>query len=327
MVSQPEWEKELDTENLFRALRWMGNNLPDKEARKNLLLYLNSVNRKADGILLKKWSGNPISTDGWVSKLLLDGYILPEKSFFNFNKAVSEYINLAKMEKLEKKNKSKLIPLQVKPEYPFGELEYEIDLFLDKFKSDFSMAEWINKKNFSKSGIKACISFLQESHLIYYNEAIDDPKLLRESYGFTKTKMKKLVEFINSLIFDCNSILGLVSKVEPPKVKKKVDDVKSQDTNNINGAKEIWFLNSRTFEIGYYTQNDVNGLQLVGQNIENYNESKSLFRRDKKGHKKFVEDSKKSSSAQLRKQFNKLTSKIRTCGGRLNKHILIFKIV
>ena len=26
-------------------------------------------------------------------------------------------------------------------------------------------------------------------------------------------------------------------------IKKKVDDVKSQDTNNINGAKEIWFLN------------------------------------------------------------------------------------
>ena len=69
------------------------------------------------------------------------------------------------------------------------------------------------------------------------------------------------------------------------------------------------------------------GLQLVGQTIQNFDKKTSIMRVEKRKFNEFVESNKNATPRQLKTKFDSFKSKIRECTGRLNKHVIIYKLI
>ena len=95
---------------------------------------------------------------------------------------------------------------------------------------------------------------------------------------------------------------------------------------DIVGANEVWVFNTKTRMLGHYFANDMQTLAIKGTTIQNYNEGKSVEKKLRKPEEQ-LKAFKESGKVALRTFMEKIRAKEGKLRGRLNKDIVIMKVI
>ena len=82
---------------------------------------------------------------------------------------------------------------------PLGEVEYQIDLFVDNnYKSSFSMLKYLKQLDYKKK----IIEIMRVNYVDMLAELSDEDEQVKEAYDFM-TSMNKFRKFVQSIIDGC----------------------------------------------------------------------------------------------------------------------------
>ena len=298
----PFQNQKLDTLGILKALNHYNLNSTKKEAKKFLAEYLTEKG-KTNFLLtdLKHLKDDDFQAGtGYVARILVQGNSIPEVSEENFNQQIEdiEYqIKKAKMELPEQTQKSvNAVIADPVIEYDefaarYGDIEFQIDSAIaDSFRNlNFDISRWLDGHKVKPIDIKYMIS--QFTNLLSeIQEALSDKdKDLSEGYSnYTKPQMKRYVKMLEGWIQECEKHL-ITPKRKPRVIKTKppeqiVKNVKYQESHSelslisippeeIIGAKEVWFFNTKHRILIYYYS--TNRLSIRGTSIRDYGRSGS----------------------------------------------------
>lgn len=167
---------------------------------------------------------------------------------------------------------------------------------------------------------------------------------LLEAYEHAKTVHLEKYALALTKIVDACALVKEKKRVQRKPRKKKAPDLqkleskikymKSHDAYkivsvpplDIVGANEVWVFNTKTRMLGHYFANDMQTLAIKGTTIQNYNEGKSVEKKLRKPEEQ-LKAFKESGKVALRTFMEKIRAKEGKLRGRLNKDIVIMKVI
>lgn len=349
-----------DSLGVMKALNWYNVNSNRKESRKYLLDFLLSMQLKSDLANIKRIPENELSTTyGYVAKLLLDGYTLPDAEQQRFDGYIVELskqgLNVqpesAKkaVEKHQKDPSTKPWNYYTDVNSYIGEVEHQIDVFLhNDYRSDFSMYEFlktlpglINKHPKILEIKDVYLKHLKEILSAYEKTDTD----LVEAYGYIPRRgLKRYVNFMETIVSDCDKYASYLKPKRKPRKSKtpnkmkmvktfkyKPEDVdlglRSEDPLGIPGSKQVWIFNTKNRLLFHYDAIDEKvGLSISGSSLKGYDKESSKCKKIKKPFDE-LQTIIKNSRSDLVDEFDKIPGKEFGNGQRVNNDMLILRIV
>jgi len=183
---------------------------------------------------------------------------------------------------------------------------------------------------------------IYENDIAEIHAAINkEDEQLVEGYGaFTKTQLKNMLDFLESIVSACNMI-SQAKKAQrkvrkAPSIEKRVNKLKylkkdseyglaSVDPVSIIGAQTLWVFNVRQRKIGKYVAKDVSGLNVKGTSIVGFDEAGSVqktLRKPKDQLSEFMS----AGKVQLRKFLGGITTVETKLNGRINDAVVLLKV-
>lgn len=220
-----------------------------------------------------------------------------------------------------------------------GEFDHGVDLFFTG--KTFDAKSYLIKNEVKTSITKSIASYLQKP-LSEAKEALEGKdEQLSEGYShLTKRQLGKFVDYIQSLIDQCNSTSAILkaTKLKTAKVKspveltKKVvymkeDDVsglKSEHPSKIIYTSECWVYNAKTRRLFKYIALDGHKLSVKGMTIINIDADKSAGKIIRNPLKQ-LSGVKDMTSRPLTKFFNDIKGAESKASGRLSEDTVIVK--
>jgi len=115
-----------------------------------------------------------------------------------------------------------------------------------------------------------------------------------------------------------------------PKLNYKKEDndykIVSVQPSSIVGASQLWVFNTNSRQLGVYNALDRGGFTVSGSSIKNYDEKTSVMKRLRKPED-ILPKVLKGGKIVLRKLLPSIKSKESSLTGRINKHVIILKVV
>ena len=244
---EPVWNIQPDETNrlsrMARAFNWYTYHYGKKDAKDFIGHYLQYVGRDKDS---KAFRGVPDAkvrlTPGWVCRMAMMGLVLNEHEQCVLDDQLSQMLKAKEEIKAEKsqeevsddKAAQKLTiqdHLREKISECAGELEGMFDEFTQagaKMSADYKPLSLFRSMNVSPNMINT-IADIWKSKLAEFEEVIEgSDELLVEGYSqFTKTQMKQLVKFAETVIADAGSYVQLKKVERKPRAKKAVSPQKT----------------------------------------------------------------------------------------------------
>jgi hypothetical protein len=167
---------------------------------------------------------------------------------------------------------------------------------------------------------------------------------IKEGYSnFSKTQLKKLIAYCDTIITDALKISGESKATRKPRKRKvKTPDqlvsklqylseckefkLKSITPKQIIGAMQLWVFNVKTRSLGVYHAEDASGFSVKGSTLLNFAESKSVSKRLRKPEQTLPEVMSAGKVA-LRNLLGKLSTKESLLTGRINKDTIMLRII
>lgn len=216
----------------------------------------------------------------------------------------------------------------------------EIDAEMDNYKTSwFSTASYLAANKVSV-GIARFISSYFHKQKVELQAALDgtDPELVEAYRHLSKPNKKKMIEFMERIISDCQ----IYAKAEvKPRKKRKLNPVKvvsrmkyavenkefnlrSIDPKKILGAIELWTFNTKYRKLCVYKASSAEGLSIKGTTVQGFSDestSKTL-RKPEQILKKIGELTKHK----MNKAFEEIKAKGIKLNGRINNETILLKV-
>ena len=355
MGPEPSWADPDNLPTLTSALSWYTYSFGNKEAKEFVLDYAKSVGRSKDEIesLKSVPESKFVKQFGWVARMLCVGHKPDEKTktfFMRMYKSLLATKDTIKA--VEVVEEDTIAPkatiqsrIQDKAHEEAGELEGLIDDFVASgCKLQIDLDNYVKNKKLSSVVLKKiCDIFVVRSSRIANVIESKDPQYKEGYSNFTKPELRRLKDFIDSIVAATNK--GAVESKPVRKTRKKKEKpaavlvskvsylkedpetgVKSVLPEKIIGASQVWVYNAKTRILGVYRAADARGLSIKGTTIQNYKEDAAIAKKLRKP--KFTIDALISAGkVKMNQILSELTTKECNLTGRLNSDTIIVKVV
>lgn len=346
---EPVWNDPKKELPITRALSWYSNQMSEKESKKFTIDYVKSKKYSKEIIeSISSSSDSLFKNLGFVCRIIQRGANLDKLDWIDSR--IDEIVN----HKDEDIPDSKVSPTKSdrsirdrvfdQATQYINEIEGHVDTFIKTKKFDFKCYDWLVTNSIKPIYLKQIqdhYSPLLEELKIVINKKDDQ---LVESYShWTKKELTGYLNFIESIINDCNNFGSNVKTVRKTRKKKvitadkKVAKVqyKKEDTEyklvsvnptEIIGASEIWVFNTKYKKLGQYKASDDSGFGIKGTTLLGYDENFSIQKTLRKPLE-VLDEFKKAKKPELKKFMSKIKCKEAPLNGRINSDTVILKVV
>lgn len=355
MGPEPSWSDENNLPSLTSALNWYTYSFGNKDAKEFVLDYAKSIGRSKDEIAHLKSvpESKFIKQFGWIARMMCVGYKPDEKTKTFFMKMYKSLLVVDDTIKTEEVTEEDTIVVKStiqsritdKAHEEAGDLEGLIDDFVASgCKMQIDLDNYVKNKKLSSVVLKKiCDIFVVRSSRIANVLESKDPQDKEGYSNFTKPELRRLKDFIDSIVAATNK--GAVESKPVRKTRKKKEKpaavlaakvsylkedpetgLKSIQPEKIIGASQVWVYNAKTRILGVYRAADARGLSIKGTTIQNYKEDVSVGKKLRKP-KETLDDLSKAGKVKLNQILPNLSTKECNLTGRLNGDTIIAKVV
>jgi len=342
---EPKFDRELSKIELMATLNWYTQNKDTRDAVK----YANDYFRKNYKLNVENVIKEYPTTFGFVCRILNNGGIINEKDNTWFNETILKIKNDLANYKVEVVVDDKpVMPniqdrIREKASECIGELEGLLDEYiLSKFISNpkpYGVMHTLNIKGVHTNRI---LEHWKRIRAEYDTVLTTEDELIKEGYSnFSKTEIKKIVGFCDSIITDCMKVVDEANKSRKPRQRKqktpeqlvsklkyldKHEALVSENSKDIIGAIQLWVYNTKSRKLGCYNADDASGLSVKGSSIIGFNESKSTQKKLRKPEVTLPEIL-KGGKVYLRTALDDIKAVPATLNGRLNTDTILLRII
>jgi len=339
---------------LGRALTWYNYFYDSKKCIPWVHEYMKRNGYTKDDIkYIKRLKDHVVgSTLSSLCKIVLNnGDVLPKSSKQWMADRLYHCIELGKKEKEEEvveEAPKVVVSIQDRMNALAGRLlediEGEVDEFIVKVKSDFSLYKFLQSKECSAQVARKIADYYRPT----FEEVTDalnkvDPQLVEGYSHLTTAELKRTVAFYQTLVEDADRFAGNKKTIRKPRKKKeksaaqlssKVKYLKefaelklvSIDPANIVGSNQLWLYNTKYRVLSMYVSSSTAGLSLKGTTIQGFDEKASIKKKLRKPEQtlKQVLD---GGKIVLRKLMDGLTTASSECNGRINEETILLRAI
>jgi hypothetical protein len=342
---EPKFDRELSKIELMATLNWYTQNKDTRDAVK----YANDYFKKNYKLNVENVIKEYPTTFGFVCRILSNGGIINEKDITWFNETILKIKNDLANYKVEVVVDDKpVMPniqdrIKEKASECIGELEGLLDEYtLSKFTSNpkpYGVMHTLNIKGVHTNRI---LEHWKRIRAEYDTVLTTEDELIKEGYSnFSKTEIKKIVGFCDSIITDCMKVVDEANKSRKPRQRKqktpeqlvsklkyldKHEALVSENSKDIIGAIQLWVYNTKSRKLGCYNADDASGLSVKGSSIIGFNESKSTQKKLRKPEVTLPEIL-KGGKVYLRTALDDIKAVPATLNGRLNTDTILLRII
>lgn len=353
----------LDEKSVLDAYNWYNYFCEADDSKKYTLTWLkekakSQKNTEKMDMVIRRVNATKdynFRTLGWICRMLSNGTTLPKRTLEFRDRRLAEIVKAAAgsdTTQPEQKQVGRTTEERFRDSMNdlIGELEVELDRFSESFKGTFVPFDFLVSKNVKAAGIKEIIAFYKPVHA-ELSDAIRAPDAqLKEGYRkYSKSELKKIMEFVATILTDCNRIMenlneaASVKKTRKPRRKKvktpeqltsKLKYLASSDKYGVTSippkdivkSTQLWVFNAKTRELVSYIASDVDGLSVKGSTVLNYDEKLSVRKKLRKPEETLKEII-NAGKVTLRKIMSGIKTKDMKPSGRINKDTLLVKMV
>lgn len=341
-IDEPKFDGVMTSINTINALNWYHQNKENKDAQKYILEYT-----KKNKIAGRVNTSKSYLTLGWLCRLSMNGNSIGESG--------QEFIKLHLKKVLEKEEvvvekvvDTPTITIQDRMREKVAEIAGELEGAIDDYiESDFKDAKSPMSIMHDKAkGMHAdrLIEQFKKRRGEFDGAMNTSDKDMKEGYSnFTKTQLKKLIAYCDSIIVDATKISGNAKanrkqrkrKVKTPeqlvsglKYCKKSDEYKAESIapKQVIGAMQLWVFNVKTRKLGCYHAEDAGGFSVKGTKLVNFSEGKSLCKTVRKPEEHLT-NVLKCGKVALRNVISNITTKEAPMNGRLNEDTILLRVL
>jgi hypothetical protein len=344
---EPKFSIELTKTDLVKTLAWYAQNKDKNDAFKYACEYFEKKLKIDASFVLK----SKLATFGFICRILLNGGSLPIKNMIWFN---TEIENIKK--ELTKKPvdvspviKTNVINIQdrirEKASECIGELEGQIDNFiLSDFKVNVAPYTIFHTMNIKDAQTKFILEWAKRKRTEFDEALNTNDKQIKEGWSnFTKSQIKKLIDYCDKIILDCQKVSG--ESIQSRKPRKRT--VKSPDqltakmkymtefkelnltsikVTDIIGSMMLWVYNTKTRKLGVYHANDAGGLSVKGCGILNFSEIKSIQKKLRKPEQ-MLPDMLSGGKVFLKNVMDNIRAVDGKLNGRINCDTILLRVI
>jgi hypothetical protein len=342
---EPKFDRELSKIELMSTLNWYTQNKDTKDAVK----YANDYFKKNHKLNVDSVIKNYSTTFGFVCRILNNGGSVNEKELVWFNETIVKIKEDLAKPKVDVVVDDKPVQpniqdrIREKASECIGELEGLLDEYiLSKFTSNpkpYGIMHTLNIKGVHTNRI---LEHWKRIRSDYDNALTTEDELIKEGYSnFSKTEIKKIVGFCDSVITDAMKVVSEANKTRKPRQRKqkspeqlvsklkyldKHEELVSENPKDIIGALQLWVYNTKSRKLGCYNAEDASGLSVKGSSIISFNESKSIQKKLRKPEVTLPEVL-KGGKVYLRTALDDIKAVASTLNGRLNTDTILLRII
>lgn len=333
-----------------QSKKWLIEYMQKMDYDKEIIRKVKSLSWHKSGLEIENGNIINLKFAGFVSRMYNRGYekIIPESYAIRMNLVIDYFIKTksisftSNVDSPDNDNKSIQDHIKTQVNTLCGELEGELDDFYDNgFKTSLNVYEWLKQKN-----VKGLIAKkIGEEFRPLFEEIsnIDIDEDLKEGYSnFKKSQRKKYLNFLQTLIGDCDRYSSNQNKQRKPRAKKPVTatklvsklNYKSEDSEykitsinpaEIIGANSLWVFNVKYRKLGIYTSSNSDGLSIKGSTLQGFDEEKSVQKTLRKP-KEILNLALKGPKVSTYKLFESINSKEQPLTGRINSETILLRI-
>ena len=291
---EPTLKDDYTESQYVKSLTWYNYMCTISEARDYIKDYLKSKGRTVE---LKKFNRVPDSyvptTAAWIARMMTRGFNIKPNSVSFFETKLQYALSKANdNEETKEEKNTPVINIQQRIKERASDIIGDIEELIDSGE-EFSLYDWLKANEIPAT---YCSTIIQKytpwlAELIETHEGKDDQ--LKEAYShYTKSQLKKRIEFFNTLLSDAERYGNVTKKTRTPRkprpvsVEKKLKRFKYQKEDNtfkiasinpekVIGAQELWTFNTKYKIVTVFRAIDRGGLQVKGTSIIGYDEKNS----------------------------------------------------
>ena len=340
---EPVWEG-VATHSIIEALNWYTLNKDDKDAAKYLGIKEISIAKK-------------FMTLAWTRRMKARGCVFDEVMQDRIAAKESELQDTLKaLKPVKQQSATNVISIQErvqeKTDYYIMELEAKFDEFMlgdyhgNINQEDFDPYKWMVDAGIKPMHASRIAQYFNEraKQFVHYIDNWKTDEYISESFAKRGRKwLLHAANFARLFASDAEKIASNASKARAPRKKKpvsierkvknlkyleKYDDLKLQSISpsKIPGAMQLWVYNTKTRQLGVYNALDGGGLDVKGSAILNFAFETSIGKTLRKPAQtlKIVTDGGKIA---LRKALDGVNSKPKQLNGRINKDMILLRVL
>lgn len=346
MGDEPIYTGNIDKKSLIQYLNWYNCMSTNSEAKQFIIDYLNAIGRNEDAKKIKSINDSLIPTTlAWICRIISKGGIPPKEDIVYAKKLLSSTLESVVVSE-EIVSNDNIISIQDRMRERMRDIVGEVEEHIDNYiynNVEFSLYNWLQSNNIPATYCNNIIDKINpylEELLEAYKGADSD---LKEGYKhLTKTQMKNIIVFFNSLITDAENysqVRKKVRKARKPKVisvEKKIKNLKYQkeDSNykiasispdKIIGAQELWTFNTRYKTISVFRAIDRGGLQIKGTTLIGYDDKNSFTKGTGRKTEEIVRNVLTGGKIVLRKLMDQLNTD-KALATRINENTILLRV-
>ena len=286
-----------DVCGFVRALNWYSNIKSYKDSKLYTISYLKQ--NKYDSKVINKISTATewdVKNLGYVLRMVSRGYQASLEQLSWIDSRITELSKPKPVVQIVDVDKP------VKPKDSIQDKVYnQCTVFINEIEDkidarDYSLKvyEYLTTQACKSIHVKQIIEHFKPLSLEVKEAMLGEDEQLIEGYSnYTKTEIKKLSQFLQLIISDCNGFTSNSKVTKTPRKKKIVPiskkvlklNYKKEDPEykivsikpeSIIGCQNLWVFNTKTRKLGVYVASDESGLSVKGSTIENYNVELSI---------------------------------------------------
>jgi hypothetical protein len=340
---EPKFSAEVSQTELTKALSWYSQNKDNKDAQK----YASDYFKKKLKLNVTSVFRQQSSTFGFICRIVLNGGVLNEKNQIWFNDEIEKIkASLNQSQEEPPVVKTNVVSIQDhikrKAKECIAELENQIDniILQNTVTAPYSV---LTAEETKGPHTKFIIEHFKLRRAEYDEVLHTSDAELKEAYSnFSKTDLKKLVAYCDSVIVDATKIAGESLQTRKPRKRKaktaeqligklvyckEFADLKLQsiEPKLIIGATQLWVYNTKTRKLGCYIADDASGFTVKGTSIQGFSESKSVQKKLRKPELTIPEIL-KGGKVYLRNALAEIKAVESPLTGRLNSDTILVKV-
>lgn len=286
-----------DVCGFVRALNWYSNIKSYRDSKTYTISYLKQ--NKYDSKVINKISTATewdVKNLGYVLRMVSRGYQASLEQLSWIDSRITELSKPKPVVQIVDVDKP------VKPKDSIQDKVYnQCTVFINEIEDkidarDYSLKvyEYLTTQACKSIHVKQIIEHFKPLSLEIKEAMLGEDEQLIEGYSnYTKTEIKKLSQFLQLIISDCNGFTSNSKVTKTPRKKKIVPiskkvlklNYKKEDPEykivsikpeSIIGCQNLWVFNTKTRKLGVYVASDESGLSVKGSTIENYNVELSI---------------------------------------------------
>ena len=352
MGGEPDWGNQEPTmEMMSKAYNWYNYFHNHKDHAKAVRSFYKKDKSKFQ--LLNKlpdWRFTPVLAT--ICRMRAKGCSVPQQSSDYFDESIQKLFDMGKeVVEAKKEEVKKTIPkvsIQERIREQVGnyiaEIEEQVDLFVNEYKSDFNMYDWLRSSDVKAQQSNAIADYYRPllSELIL-TQAGKDPDLNEGYKDVSKKQLKSFIEFVQMLVDDATT-WGTNQKTvrktrikKPQSVSKQVSKLKYQpeykelklvsiNPADIIGCNQLWVYDTKDRKLKKFDAMGPAGLSIKGTTLQGFDPDSSEQKKIRKPEQ--VLPNVLSGGKRI---LSKLLPDINTKGtipnGRINTNMIILRAI